>query len=105
MPTPQVMRRKRQRPQMMDMGPPAKRFAKPKKRANLYNMPYRIKRTFNKGDVSTDGINPLLTTLNFSLEDLPGSAELKGLFHFYRITGSRSGLSHTARHRVLVRAL
>lgn len=36
-------------------------------------------------DVTTDGVNPSITNMNFSLNDLPNSTEFTGLYDLYRI--------------------
>lgn len=90
MPTPS---QKRKRSYSMEMSSTQdSQLVRNAKRRKLIPRPARnmmkIKRVFDAGLlISTDGINPFLEAINFSINDMPGYTELSALFEFYKITG------------------
>lgn len=50
---------------------------------------HSFRRTFDYGSsgIVTDGVNPLYSAFNFSMNDMPGYSELTALYDFYKLTG------------------
>ena len=57
------------------------------KKNNPYKAIHRFKRTYNFGVVSSAAATPVLTGVNFSMNDMPGYTELTALFDYYKLTG------------------
>ena len=87
--------KRKARPQAMEiteMPPPSKTriiTKKPvySKKNNPYKAIHRFKRTYNFGVVSSAAATPVLTGVNFSMNDMPGYTELTALFDYYKLTG------------------
>ena len=86
--------KRKARPQAMEvteMPPPSKTriIKKPvySKKNNPYKAIHRFKRTYNFGVVSSAAATPVLTGVNFSMNDMPGYTELTALFDYYKLTG------------------
>lgn len=91
--TPRVGRRRRPPSIIIESGAPAAKMTKRSyktryRRSNPYKYQiHKFKRTYEATSVSTDGINPSLNAINFSMNDMPGYTELTALFDFYKLTG------------------
>ena len=57
------------------------------KKNNPYKAIHKFKRTYNFGVVSSAAATPVLTGVNFSMNDMPGYTELTALFDYYKLTG------------------
>ena len=90
-----LVSKRKARPQAMEiteMPPPSKTriiTKKPvySKKNNPYKAIHRFKRTYNFGVVSSAAATPVLTGVNFSMNDMPGYTELTALFDYYKLTG------------------